>query len=319
MPSDSSPLSLPTFQALPAGEVARLVQEAGTEVCVFPINGTRRWFLLEHRAEARGPGGFTQAYFRAAGRKHVELYRLMFDHGLTTLLTPVFGPELLRRGSEYERMVVPGGLLWLAENPEFLRFYDEYDVRVRVYGDARRYFGGPEHAQVLEAFDRLAVRTASHQRFRLFLGVCAHAPAETVAAIGARHQQEHGSLPDYRQIVEAYYGEYVPPVDLFIGFEPPAAFDMPLIATGEEDLYFTVSPSPYLERATLRAILYDHLYSRREDEDYRRMTERDWQAMGEFYRLNRTSVLGLGRRHRAGFWHPIPQVELPPTLKNDTI
>jgi hypothetical protein len=214
---------------------------------------------------------------------------------------------------------VPRGLLWLAENPEFLAFYDEYEVRVRVYGDARRYLDNPEHAHVLDAFARLAERTASHRRFRLFLGVCADSPAETVAAIGVAHFRAHGRLPDHRRLVEAYYGEYVPPARLFIGFEPPAAFDMPLIATGREDLYFTVSPSPYLDRETLRAILHDHLYSRRENKSYSEFSSGDWRAMAEFYALNRRGVLGLGRRHPAGFWYPLPQVELPPVMNDDTM
>ena len=300
-------------------EVAQLVQDAGSQVCVFPINGTRRWFMLEHRAEAQHPKSFAQAYFRLAGRKHVELYKLIFDHGLTTLLTPVFGPELLTRGGEYQRLVVPDGLLWLAENPDFLRFYEEYEVRVRVYGDVRRFFENTEHEHVLDVFDRLAERTAKHRRYRLFLGVCANDPAENIAAIAVQHFQAHGRPPDKREIVEAYYGEYVPPADLFIGFQPPAAFDMPLINTGEEDLYFTVSPSPYLDAETLRAILYDHLYMRREREAYGEYTPADWRDLAEFYEINRRRVLGLGQRHPAGFWYPRPLVELPPRMNDDTM
>ena len=304
------------FQKLPTAEVARIVREAGRKVCVFPINGTRRWFMLEHRADIDSTSA--EAYFQIAGRRHVELYELFFNHGIDTLLTPVFGPELLKRGDEYQRMIVPAGLLWLAHNPDFLNFYEEYDVRVRVYGDARRFFEHTEHAHVLDAFDELAQRTASHKRFRLFLGVCAHAPAETVAAIAVRHFQAQARLPDHRQIVEAYYGEYVEPVDLFIGFEPPAAFDMPLIATGGEDLYFTISPSPYLESEALRSILYDHLYSRKASGSYADLSSNDWHAMSEFYAHNRRHALGVGRRHRSGaFWYPLPQVVLPPGMADD--
>ena len=68
---------------------------------------------------------------------------------------------------------------------------------------------------------------------------------ETIAEVSLRLHRENGCLPTKQQIVEAYYGEYVEPVDLFIGFaDRPAVFDMPLIATGSEDIYFTVSPSP---------------------------------------------------------------------------
>jgi adenosine tuberculosinyltransferase len=299
-----------SFTSLPTTEVARLVRATGPKVCVFPINGTRRWFALEFPGQAAT--GLGQAYMRIGGQRHIELYKLFFDHGVDTLLTPIFGPDLLKRGYEYQQLMVPA-LSWFAQNQDFLDWYDSCDVRVHVYGDAQRYLGNTPYAPALEAYAELARRTAHHRTFRLFFGVCAHDPAETIAEISVRFWQEHGRLPRKRELVEAYYGEYVEPVDLFIGFERPAAFDMPLVATGSEDLYFTVSPSPYLDAHTLRAILYDHLYSRRASETYAELSPQDWQALAEFYRMNRDHVLGLGRKHSSeSFWYPLPQVTLPP-------
>ena len=305
-----------TFLNLPTEEIAHLVRAAGPKVCVFPINGTRRWFVLEHPDLAAGD--FTETYLRVAGERHIELYKLFFDYGVEILLTPIFGPDLLERGDEY-RQLLRQGLLWFAETPSFLEFYDAYDVRVRVYGDAERYLRGTAYEEALEAFDALAHRTADHERFRLFFGVCAHDPAETVAAFGIRFHQAHGRPPTREEIVAAYYGEYIPPVDFFIGFDRPSAFDMPLIATGNEDLYFTVSPSPYMDEQTLRAILYDHLYARRVDDSaYAAMSAADWQALDEFYTLNRHHVLGLGRQHVSGrFWYPTPQVRLPAQMEGE--
>jgi len=303
------------FQSWPAQRVAEQVRREGPKVCVFPINGTRRWFVLEHQEQASM--SCANAYLEAAGRRHIELYALFFDHGIDTLLTPIFGPDLLERGGAY-RQLMETGLLWFATNREFLDFYDAYDVRVRVYGDAARYLEDTPYEGALEAYDDLARRTASHRRRRLFFGVCAHDATETIARIAVQFFREHGHLPDRRQIVEAYYGEYVEAVDLFIGFDRPAAFDMPLVATGSEDLYFTVSPSPYLDAHTLRAILYDHLYARRvDDTDYTALSPEVWRTMAEFYRLNRHHVLGLGRKHASGgFWYPVPQVVLPSDLKD---
>ena len=47
-------MDIETFQSMPTTEVANLVREAGPKVCVFPINGTRRWFVLEHPEQAEG-------------------------------------------------------------------------------------------------------------------------------------------------------------------------------------------------------------------------------------------------------------------------
>ncbi|MDZ7704254.1 MAG: hypothetical protein U5L04_07225 [Trueperaceae bacterium] len=129
-----------------------------------------------------------------------------------------------------------------------------------------------------------------------------------MAEIGARFYQENGRYPLKREIVEAYYGEYVEPVDVFIGFDRPAAFDMPLIATGREDLYFTVAPSPYLNVRALRLILYDHIFSRRiDDAAYETLSHEDWQTLAMFYRRNALPRAGFaGRRHQTGnFWYPV--------------
>lgn len=265
--------------------------------------------MLEHPEAAEQ--NFVEAYLNIAGQRHLDLYRLFFDHGLDTLLTPIVGPDILERGDGYAEIIAQG-LLWFAEDANFNAFYDAYDVRVRVYGDSERYLRDTPYAPVLDAFERLAERTASHSTRRLFFGVCGHDPAETVAAIGAQFAGLYGRLPDKREIVESYYGEYVEPVNLFIGFDRPAAFDMPLIATGHEDLYFTVSPSPYMDERTLRSILYDHLYARRINEQYSQLTSEDWQTLTNFYRANRHHVLGVGHQAADGaIWYPLPQVELP--------
>lgn len=302
----SDEMTIEEFQRLPVADVARLVREAGPKVCVFPINGTRRWFLLEYPESAGSP----EAYLQIAWRQQVELYKLFFDHGVSTLLTPIFGPDLLARGAEYSKLVMPG-LLWCAQNQELLDFYKAYDVRVRVYGDTQRHLKDTPYAPALDAYGELAQRTAAHSSYRLFFGVCAHDSAETVAEIGARFYHEHGRLPTRREIVEAYYGEYVEPVDLFIGFDRPAAFDMPLVATGSEDLYFTVDPSPYLDIRALRAILYDHMYARRVDESsYAGLSAPGWDWMRSFYQANLGRALGIGMK-RDGIWYPLPQVDMP--------
>ena len=119
-------MEIKTFLNLPTAEIARLVREAGPKVCVFPINGTRRWFMLEYPEQAATD--LTDAYLRIAWQRQLELYKLFFDHGIDTLLTPIFGPDLLERGEEYQRLFEPG-LLWFTQNQDLLDFYDAYNAR----------------------------------------------------------------------------------------------------------------------------------------------------------------------------------------------
>ncbi len=300
-----------TFQSLPLSEVARLVRSAGSKVCVFPINGTRRWFLMEYPLSRQRD--MASVYCDVAAKRHIELYELLFDHGVDTLLTPIFGPDLLERGEAYAEMATEG-LALLATNDDFVEFYNAYQVRVRFYGDYREFFGPTPYAYLVDLFEEATARTLSHDRHQLFFGVCAQSPWETIARLAVQYHTEHGCVPDRRALVEMYYGEYVAPVDLFIGFDKFCVFDMPLVATGNEDLYFTVSPSPYLSERQLREILYDHLYSRRGGEpDYSGMQLDDWKRMKVFYRANIDRTLGVGMKV-GQIWYPLPQVVIPADL-----
>jgi len=296
------------FQALSAEEIARLVREAGPSVCVFPVNGTRRWLVLEHAEDAAED--FAGAYLRLGGRKYIDLCRLFFCHGVDTLLTPAFGLELLSRGSDYVQFIM-AALEWLGSAPDFLEFCEEFDVRVKVYGDTQRYLTGSYARGALDALDEIVKRTASHSTHRLFIGICAHDATDFVADYAVAYENQHGCRPDRELIVEAYYGEHVPPVDIFIGFDRLAVFDMPLIATGDDDLYFTVTPSPYMDDSCLRSILYDHMYARRGHEGhYWALSEEEREWMRAYYETNSGNVVGLGML-RAGVWYPLPQVQLP--------
>jgi adenosine tuberculosinyltransferase len=284
-------------------QVASLVRATGLKVAVFPINGTRRWFALEHPEAARSDDPLT-AYMDISQTRHIELYRLFFDHGVDTLLTPIFGSELFRRGDSYVRTVGMEGLARFAEHPEFLQFYDDFDVRVGFYGDYRRELAGTEFASLVERFDSVTRRTRSHQRARLFFGVFASDLTETCAALAVGFFQGNARVPTRREMVEMVYGEYVEPVNFFIGFDKLSVFDYPLLASGEEDLYFTVAPSPYLSERQLRQILFDHLYTRRaEGPGYAEMSREEWDTIRNVYQANRENTIGVGEL-RAGLWIP---------------
>ena len=300
-------MDLETFPSLPTEEVARLGHTAGPKGGVFPVNGTRRWFMLGHPSASRD--GFVPAYLDVIGQRHIELYQLLFDHGLDTLLTPAFGQYHVERGEGYMQMAAKG-LARLATHPDFLDFYKAHGVCVHFYGDYRKFLGPTPYAYLSDLFDEATVQTSAHDRHRLFFGVFAHDATETVAELAIHYYVEHGCPPDRRTLVEMYYGEYVAPANLFIGFSKLRAFDMPLVTSGTADLYFTVSPSPYLTERQLRAILYDHLYTRRAEADYSAMDTDDWTRMRAFYQANLENTLGVGTKHR-GIWYPLPQVELP--------
>ena len=302
-------MDLDTFLTLPLTETAQIVQTRGLQVCVFIFNGSRRWFILEH---AQPEEDFAFAYFESTSKRLIELCQLLFDHGIHTLLLPTFNPQLMARGERYVKMMGEG-LSQLTSHPRFLDFYEAYDVRVRFYGEHKQCLSNTPYAYLSEQFDQITSRTLTHNKHRLFFGVCAHDATETLAALAVHYYQEHGKIPDKRALVEMYYGEYIPPANLFVGSGKLHASDMPLMSSSKEQLYFSVAPAFYLDQVQLRTIFYDYLYARTaKKSDYEAMQPEDWMALRQFFQANQGKTLGVGVRNiEWDMWHPIPQVALP--------
>jgi adenosine tuberculosinyltransferase len=106
----------------------------------------------------------------------------------------------------------------------------------------------------------------------------------------------------------------IPDLSLFLGFLQPQYFDVPLISTGEEDLYFTMNPSPDLTARQLREILYDHLVTRRVPEiNYDALSEEAQAALAEYNELHSGVTVGIGRIDPlTETWTPF----LPAALRN---
>lgn len=300
-------MKLEDFISLTQTEIFQHTRDHGPRVCVCPINGTRRWFTLEHADTDYE--NVESGYLDTVAKAYVNFSSLFFDHGIKTLLIPSFGPDLLDRGEEYMQMAVKGFEM-VAHHDLFLKFYQDYDVQVGFYGNYSQYLKDTEYHHLLECFEKITQDTANHKSHQLFWGLFANDPTEAVGNIAIQYYKKHNRPPTRREIITAYYGTYVEPVDLFLGFDKFSAFDMPLLALGSEDLYFTVSPSLYLTQTQLRTILYDHIYTRKEFDEYRDMTRLEWEYMRDFYSTNLGNTLGIGVK-KGNIWYPLPQVQLP--------
>jgi len=290
------------FLQLTTEDIAARVKATGHKVCVFPVNGTRRWFMLEHAEKIKSD--FFAGYMDESIKNHIELCTMLFNHGIETILAPVFGRELMRRGDEYTKRVGIEGLVRTATDLNYRNFFRKYDVRVRFYGDYRDVLTGTEFDYALKSMFELTEATKKNLTFHLYFGVFADESTETIARLSVEHYLANNSVPDKEALVRRYYGEDVPPVSLFIGFDKFSVFDMPLLATGEEDLYFSLSPSPYMTEHQLRAILYDHIYVRRVSEpDYTKLQPEELDFLREYYRKNKDYAFGVGRL-KYNLWFP---------------
>lgn len=300
-------IPLESFLQLPTSEVAALARATGHKVCVFPVNGTRRWFMLEH-ADKIGDD-FIEAYMEASIKNHVELCAMLFEHGIDTILAPVFGRELMQRGDEYTKRVGMDGLVRTATDSHYREFFEKYNVRVRFYGDYHDVLTGTAYEYALKSMHEVTEATKQNSGFRLFFGVFADEATDTIARLAVEHYLALGAIPDKHTLVQKYYGEAVPPVSIFIGFDKFSVFDMPLLSTGAEDLYFSLSPSPYMTERQLRAILYDHIYVRRTPEpDYTKLEPAELNLLRNYYRTHQDEAFGVGKL-KFNLW--FPEIENP--------
>lgn len=290
------------FLQLPTEEVAALVKADGQKVCVFPVNGTRRWFMLEYGEKISGD--FFEFYMDRSIKNHIELCAMMFDHGIQTILAPVFGRELMHRGDEYTKRVGMDGLVRTATDKNYREFFEKHNVKVRFYGDYRDVLTGTEYEDALGSMYEVMEATKGNTAFRLYFGVFADEAVETISRLSVEHYLAHNAVPDKNSLIQKYYGEELPPASLFIGFDKFSVFDFPLLSTGNEDLYYSLSPSPYMTERQLRAILYDHVYTRRVPEpDYTKLESEELGWLREYYRNNKDVVLGVGRL-KFNIWFP---------------
>jgi tuberculosinol/isotuberculosinol synthase len=246
------------------------------------------------------------AYMDIAQKRHIELYKMFFDHGVDTLIAPVIGPEILATRDSYMQKIGAEGLARLATHAEFLDFYDQYHVQVNFFGDYQKNLLGTPYEYLSKLFMGLPGRTAGEHSYRLFFGAFADNLNSThrVVELSIQYFKQHNDIPSREEIVRMYYGDFIEKADLFIGFDRFAVFDYPLINWGEEDIYFMVAPSFYLSKGQLRTILYDHLYLRRAKEvDYISQGKDKLQRIRNFYLENREITLGVGEL-LDGTWLP---------------
>lgn len=268
----------------------------------WPFNGTRRWYLLHHRREPAA-GDYVSTIIHYQALKH----RLLFSLGTSAILAPCFGYGLLKRGEYYTRGMVDA-LLKLGDDPLNREMFGE-GVRISFYGDHEEVLDTPALRPMLAASRELEERTSDNAGPLLMLGLFADSPYERLARLSVDFARKHRRPPVRAELVREYYGVEVPDLSLYLGFAQPAVFDVPLVATGQEDVYATLNPSPEVTERQLREILYDHLISRRvEDADYESLPEDSLRRLEAYNRAVQGRTLGIGRVDpETGLWSPLSE------------
>ena len=296
----SSP-ELAEWLSWPSGRIAQWITDQGQPVVMgWPFNGTRRWYLIHRRENPEADD-----YLTTIIRRQAELHRMVFAHGVGVIVAPGFGTELLTRGSTYTHYIL-GGLLQLADDAVYQEMFAA-GLQIRFYGDYEEVLNTPSLRPLLQACAQLTAVTESNEGPLLLIGLFADTPYQTLARLSVEFAKREGYPPNRQQLIEAYYGIAVPDLSLYLGFAQLALFDAPLLATGQEDLYATLAPSPSLTEKQLREILYDHLVTRPTAEiSYESLSNEALEVLAEYNKRYSGATLGIGRIHPlTGIWNPI--------------
>lgn len=294
-------MQLSEFLTLPKQQIAELVHQRGPSVCVFFSNGTRRWFLSQYQGPA---SSYFSAYIEASAQRMSQIFGMLLDYGIETLVVPLLHEELKTRGEKYVHQVAQSIPQFFGH--ETLRaLYQKYQVRVRFFGGFESFYGSKQSTE--NVFEALSNQTAGYTAHRIFYGVNPENTGHTVAALTVKYFQETGQIPAPSALTKMYFGEEISSADLLISSGVLYVPNLPLLIDDSTQLYFGVSPSFSMTEVQLRGILYDYLFSRCiEKTDYERLNEEDWQQMAHLFARHQNDTLGVGAQNsRWGLWCPV--------------
>jgi len=257
-------------------EIAAMVAQRASTAAVY-LNGTRRWFLSRHKNWAD--------YNRVISVEQRKLSQLFYDHGVQTMIQPVFGYDLLTRGDDYFKLGVKQGLAEMF-TPDYRSWYRRNEVRITFYGDWEEVLFERKLSDLINAIREVIMETARYTQHKLLLGAFADGGLDNIVKLA--QTVDRGDA-----LLTAYYGQPVNQVDLIVGAGQLAIWDLPLLDINRASLYFLQAPTFCLDKETLRRILYDCIYERiNDDELYDDLTPQTWENF---------KVLGIGKQTEKGW------------------
>ncbi len=289
------------FLKCPTSEIRLLVQtNAYPHTGIFISDGNRRLVMTETKLKPDSRD-FYESYIKIVTGYFQKNLEVFFDFGLNTLLFPLFGPSLLKRGDLYREHVMPELIRLLFVSSEWQDFYKRYGIRLKVYGTPEPLESDLGRPDLLEMIRDGENKTAHYREHTLFFGFF----SEGISERGFMNCltgfiRENDRSPKDKELVELYYGETVKPVDFLINSTRLAGLGAlpPWLYGRKARMYTLVVPAVLgLTEKTYRDVLYDLLFQRKKDANGHidAYDPKRTEAIAEYYRENRNRVLGLGK------------------------
>jgi len=285
--------SLEEFLALPVAEVAKVAPAT----VVYGAGGTRRRAVFENIEP------WSDEFIHWAREQIFSRIELLFQHGIRNLFITTLTPDNFREVNRYQDQLIER-TDWFIAGPKSLEDYACRGWRVRLIG--------AESIPVLNmTATRLCATTPAQSPHTVYWNIVSDMDiAWQHLLTTAQRSQAHTRA----EIVQALYGEDIPPITLYLAFGKPTILPeiIPPVLIGQVQCYWSQQPGYTLTEQQLRTILYDYAYLRptwREEK-----LERAKAALAHRQAWEEGPTLGLGMR-LGPFWYPAPMASpaWPPT------
>jgi undecaprenyl diphosphate synthase len=158
------------FLQLSAAQISELVKKLGKpKVGVFMPDGSRRSAIFFLGLKP-GDNDFEKKYIKVNGKKFLDDVKLIFQHGLNTLMVPTLKHENFDRDKKTVDAIIEYAIKSILVSKEWLDFYDEYKIKVTVYGDYE-YIKSKGYPEVIDWIKEVEDLTKNNTKHKLFHGI----------------------------------------------------------------------------------------------------------------------------------------------------
>jgi len=300
----NSNICLQEFLKLTCSEIAEIIKIAQKPKNVtVMIDGTRRILKLklEHHSD---PWLYQKTHIETLMEKSIEVTDWLFDMGVNVVTGP-----LASFGNLHRQDFIPTGLEHLLSpllKEQSLEIINKHQAHVTFYGDTeyvKNLPGGESLKEYQHAFQHINEQIA-HPKKQILIGLGFTTDRETtlIAHQAINFYKETGRLPTQEDLITKYFGNKIPPVDIFIRTNELKSSGglTPLLTHHDTQFYFPVSPGLIsLTKTNIKRILYDYLFNRNLSagtHQHQPINADQAKKISNFYHNSQDKILGVGDR-----------------------
>ncbi|MEZ4659294.1 MAG: hypothetical protein R2911_17160 [Caldilineaceae bacterium] len=279
--------TIPLLDEFVAGPVENIRQVA-PETMVYAPGGTRRSAVFS-KIEP-----WSEKHMVWARTSLIHNIDLIFQHGVRHILAPAVTPTNVQEAHQHRHKLYAMAD-WVLAGEESLQYYARNGWRVRMVG-------GENIAELQAAARRLVDNTAQRAEHTLWWLIMPEHNTFWNMLLSSAHRTPFNIR---EEIVQAIFGEIVPPATLLLAFGKPT-FSLGLLPPflfDEVECYWTQRVGYSLDQEQLRTVFYDYAYLRKTWQPDK--LTRAYKATAHQAAWEEGPILGLGMR-LGPFWYPAP-------------